>query len=45
MVLLTITPSVLEALKMRAEATSSPPEDELIDGEPNLDTPAVGDPI
>lgn len=30
---------------MRAEATSSPPEDELIDGEPNLDTPAVGDPI
>lgn len=46
MVLLTITPSIAEALKKRAEAAGdSAKEEELPDGEPNLENPSVGDPI
>jgi len=46
MVLLTITPSIAEALKKRTEAAGdSAKEEELPDGEPNLENPSVGDPI
>lgn len=45
MVLLTITPSIAEALKKRTEATGDSAKEELQDGEPNLENPSVGDPI